>query len=116
MNNDIHIHYVTACEYHRNGIGGVGFHIVDFVWSDKDFPATEARAIVFDNGDEDPTHYAITTEDPEQKWRGDAFIDYLWPLIQELVEEKWQATLARLKIEEMVNKQDIAHEAATNSK
>jgi hypothetical protein len=99
MSNEILIHYITACEYHRNGICGVGFNIVDFVWSDKDFPATKARAIVFDNGDEKPTHYAITTQDPQEKWRGDHFIDQLWPLIQERVEEKWQATLARLKSE-----------------
>ena len=93
--SDININYITNYEYHRNGVCGIGFHVIDFTWSDADF-CEKSRAIVFDNGDEKPTHYAVTTSDPQEKWRGDHFIDLLWPKIQRLSEEKWQATLARI--------------------
>lgn len=61
--------------YHRNGVCGVGFYVVDFTSPDIDGPA---RAILFPNGDKTPTYYAITTQDPADTWRGDHFIDALW--------------------------------------
>ena len=99
MINEIKIDEIIACEYHRNGVCGVGFNVVDFVWSDRDFTKIKARAIVFSNGDEYPTHYSVTTDDPLEKWRGDHFINLLWPIIEQKSEEKWQATLARIKSE-----------------
>lgn len=94
MTNNLTINEVYAHEMHRNGVCGIGFHVLDFQFSD-DFCVSKARAIVFFSNDE-PTHYAITTPDPSDKWRGDHFIDLLWPIIKERSEAKWQATLARI--------------------
>lgn len=96
MARDITINEIIAHDYHRNGVCGVGFHVLDFVWSDDDWKQVKARAIAFSNGDEMPEYYSITTENPSDKWRGDHFIDLLWPIIKERSEAKWQATLARI--------------------
>ena len=75
----IKIDKVLGCEYHRNGICGIGFYVVDFIiWSNEN-----VRAILFSNGDEKPTHYAIVSEDISHKWRGDHFIDVIWDFIKE---------------------------------
>ena len=94
---EIKIDQIIAYDYHRNGVCGVGFHVLDFIWSDDDWKQIKARAIAFSNGDEMPDHYSITTEDPTEKWRGDHFIHLVWPEMQRLSEEKWQATLAQIK-------------------
>lgn len=84
----IAIDQVRAVEYHRNGVSGVGFTIVDFLWSDEDHTAMETRAVVFEPEDgERPTHYAILSADPTQRWRGDYFIDVLWPILRQRQED-----------------------------
>ena len=73
-------------DYHRNGVCGLGFYVADFLFSDSacNINKMPARAILFINNDEKPTHYAITTEDRHDCWRGDHFIDDLWQQIQSM--------------------------------
>jgi hypothetical protein len=76
---------ITDIDWHRNGVGGIGFYAVDFVWSDDDHGPTKARAIIFSDGEEgaaQPQHYAITTSDIYDHWRGDRFMAVLWPMLQ----------------------------------
>ena len=82
MMNKITINKIINYDYHRNGVCGIGFYAVDFVWSDRDYTNMTARAILFSNGDDTPTHYALTTEDVTDHWRGDHFVDVLWHEIQ----------------------------------
>ena len=79
------VNTIEACQYHRNGICGVGFHVVDFTWEDDFNIAMTGRAIIFANGEKRPTHYAITTKDPAERWRGDHFIDVLWPHVERAI-------------------------------
>jgi hypothetical protein len=86
---DITINKLINVEYHRNGVCGIGFYAVDFVWSDYDFDNLTARAIIFAPNDDDgslPSHYAITTEDVTDRWRGDRFIGLLWHAIKSHVD------------------------------
>ncbi len=89
------IDQIQSVEYHRNGVGGIGFYVCDFVWSDDEITGPSARAVVFENGDSRPDHYAITTADPSEKWRGDHFIDLLWPEIQKAMDAKWIELVAK---------------------
>jgi hypothetical protein len=65
----------TDIQYQRNGVGGVGFHVVQFIMREGHLPA---QAIVFSTDDDDKplrtTGYcAVTTADLRQHWRGDRF-------------------------------------------
>lgn len=92
----VEINEIIACEYHRNGIAGAGFYVCDFLFSDEYQTDVEARAVVFpDDEEKTPRNYAITTMDPRERWRGDHFIDALWPKIKEDSEMKWQLLLAK---------------------
>lgn len=91
----ITIDTIKTVEYHRNGICGVGFYVCDFSWSDEWNTCLEARDVVFENGDGVPDHYAITTHDPSEKWRGDHFIDHLWPEIRKEMDAKWEELINR---------------------
>ncbi len=83
MYKGITIDRVIDHKYHRNGVCGEGFYAVDFIWSDGDFKNQKARAVIFPNGDEKPTHYAITSiDDISDRWRGDHFIDDLWAFLE----------------------------------
>jgi hypothetical protein len=78
----VRIDRIIAKDFHRNGVCGMGFYVVDFVFSDEELSDIAARAIIFPDDEKTPTYYAITTEDICDKWRGDHFIDDLWNLIQ----------------------------------
>jgi hypothetical protein len=91
----ITIDHIKAVEYHRNGICGIGFYVCDFSFSDDYSQGLDARAVVFENGDGMPDHYAVTTSDPSEKWRGDHFIDLLWPEIRKAMDAKWDELIAR---------------------
>jgi hypothetical protein len=54
--------------YHRNGVMGKGFHLCSFLYG-HGADAVEMRAIVF----EDPGSAAVTSDDIDQRWRGDDF-------------------------------------------
>ncbi len=71
-----------ACDYHRNGVSGVGFHVVLFDWKDPDHAEwRHMSAIVF----EEPGFCAVldTAETMAgniqfargNSWRGDHFED-----------------------------------------
>lgn len=90
----IKIDQIKAVEAHRNGICGAGFYVCDFVWSDNENSQIEARAVVFPNRRDEtkiPEYYAVTTLDPKEAWRGDHFIDLVWPEIQKAMDAKWQS-------------------------
>jgi hypothetical protein len=94
----VEINKICAVDYHRNGIAGHGFYVCDFIWSDEYNSEIEARAVVFGDSDGQPEHYAITTKDPSEKWRGDHFIDLLWVEIQSAMDRRWQALISKTEV------------------
>lgn len=66
------------CDYHRNGICGIGFWNCYF--THEKIPM---RAVVFLNDDSKAEYYAVTSDEVHQRWRGDHFIDDLIYSIKE---------------------------------
>ncbi len=58
--------------YHRNGVAGEGFYCVRFTYRDGR-KNHDMQAIVFDH----PGQCAVTTADPNERWRGDHFEDQI---------------------------------------
>ena len=92
-------------KYHRNGVCGIGFIAADFIWSDDDYKNVKARAIIFEDdldSRDKPIRYAITSENVSDCWRGDHFIDQLWKLVSNDLDNKFNQMLQR------INKKDEA--------
>lgn len=76
---------VTSVEYHRNGVGGTGFYVVQFTAEDdvssRDYPCADdggqRRNFVATVFPEAGNVAVLATDDFEDKWRGDHFEDNL---------------------------------------
>ena len=66
------IETVKAVDYHRNGVGGAGFHTVEFVGFDDTFTGKD-RDFVATIFDADGHVAVITPDNMEHHWRGDNF-------------------------------------------
>lgn len=68
-NRKIKIDHV-AIAYHRNGVGGAGFHQVGFSWKDQEGIELWMVGLVF----EAERHVVVMNlDDADQQWRGDTF-------------------------------------------
>lgn len=75
--DEVFIEQVTHIRYHRNGVGGAGFHVVQFIHDEAKFNQDNVLdgpapfiGIVF----EEPAHVAVLClSDVTRGWRGDAF-------------------------------------------
>ena len=78
---------VNNVKYHRNGICGEGFFAANITWQyEDDNQPQHGVMIAFPRHVKGrrlkPTHYALTTQDVTQTWRGDHFIDAVWAAIE----------------------------------
>lgn len=89
---------IVACDYHRNGIGGVGFYAV--IFDDPECGRMVASVFQEENSDEPSTSYCAVYKIDElakgnvefakgNSWRGDDFAHRLRPLIKEHMEKKY---------------------------
>jgi len=77
---------VRDISYHRNGIGGIGFYSVEFLWADYDGIERRMLATVEIN----PDHYwdrervrVIDIDEPQTSWRGDRMADLIIHMVVE---------------------------------
>lgn len=89
---------VTNIARHRNGIGGNGFYVVLFDWTDDEGKLRKMVATVFDMYEEDDNAntavldlllLAVGDIELNNKWRGDTFDDELRTAIAEWQVEKY---------------------------
>ena len=68
--------------YHRNGVGGAGFHAIHFTWADPTEPYCSGRLIAIVKDYDDSTKdelkpngdcFVVNSADPTQCYRGDTF-------------------------------------------
>jgi hypothetical protein len=67
---------------HRNGVSGVGFYSVEFIWVDEDGQARHMLGWIHDRNwaDEEPGDLCfgvVDQTDPTTTWRGDNFREVL---------------------------------------
>ena len=72
---------ITDVQWHRNGISGLGFHVVRFVSKGDDGPPRPFVAVVF-NKAENYEIAVLDTTDLTQCWRGDRFKDEVMEAIE----------------------------------
>ena len=65
---------VHGVRFHRNGIGGEGFHVVTFTYLASDGSADALLGVVFR---EDGHVAVLDPTDADRRWRGDNFEDGL---------------------------------------
>lgn len=94
---------VESVQYHRNGITGLGFHVVCFRYRDGRKLRRMAATVFGYDGEERPIRrydgaLAIAVLDldhPEEKWRGDTFAKELFYAV-ERYEKNRAAEMVRL--------------------
>lgn len=74
---------ITDKQWHRNGVCGIGFVVVEFTFSDGEHTDKPAKMVIFHPEGEGatPEHYAVITDDTSEKWRGDWFLPAIWPQV-----------------------------------
>ena len=77
------VHDVT---YHRNGISGIGFYSVYYVWADYDGVERRMLASITPNSDiggyDEASCRVIDIDEPETSWRGDSLAPKIINMIE----------------------------------
>lgn len=80
---------IHSVAYHRNGIGGLGFHEVIFDLKDKDFPEnpTLHAIVTYEDDQKGAEAFLTTVGKPGEAWRGS---DYFGDDLRKICERaKW---------------------------
>lgn len=74
---------INAVRYHRNGISGIGFFAIDFIFEKRRLLAT-----IWTNDEHTDTEYyaVVSADNVIDRWRGDNFTDDLLAAIRTAVE------------------------------